>query len=533
MKKDKKEIKDKLLKLTADFCNKYLNDEYKELCKKLINKMSRKRDVPFLRGRIDIWASAVIHAIGRINFLSDSSFEPYITVGDICDYYGTNKSTVSQKATKILKMFNLNYFDEDFSTKDTLEDSPFNKFEQFFTEAFGESDIDLNEPFPLEEINELREYIKDWEEKFIKSKYYGELDDSAKELCEEIINTFSEFMIVIFNEYPENWTEDSIMDCFLVEIPQKLIHPNKNFFENIPAILIKFFEFLDDKNLLRDAGHIAKSINKSKDLFIKNCNDPEQWDTPKSLINRAFEKGFNPDELLNMTTPKELLETGIFDELIEQFNDQHPYNDPLFAGDVWEEGCKECEFFKDKVYQIKISIKGSKPKIWRRVLVRPNIYLFDFHDIIQIVMGWYDAHLHQFIKDGVYYEERPPEGVVDHEDRYSTYYDNMRLCYLFKEEKDKMIYVYDLGDYWEHEVVLEKILPVDKSIKYPVCTAGKMNCPPEDCGGVWGFEELLRVLNNPDDEEYEEMTEWVGGDYDPKYFDKEEVNFILQNRYRC
>ena len=98
-----------------------------------------------------------------------------------------------------------------------------------------------------------------------------------------------------------------------------------------------------------------------------------------------------------------------------------------------------------------------------------------------------------------------------------------------------MSYEYDFGDGWNHEIVLEKILPFDDKVEYPVCIKGKMNCPLEDCGGVWGYADLLKVLKNPQHKEYDELVDWVGDeDFDPEYFDKDEVNELLREKnYGC
>ena len=128
--KDSQAIADKkqrLIELTGAFCDEFLDDEYKQLCEKLINKMSRKRSVPFLTGRIEIWAAAVVYALGSINFLFDSGFEPYASADDICDFFGTKKSTTSQKAKLIRDMFKMRYWDEEFSTADMKESDPFAK----------------------------------------------------------------------------------------------------------------------------------------------------------------------------------------------------------------------------------------------------------------------------------------------------------------------------------------------------------------------------------------------------------------------
>ena len=125
----KEEVKNKekkLLELTGSFCTQELDDDYYQLCEKLILKLGRKRDVPFKSGKIEIWAAAVIHAIGSINFLFDKSFEPYVTAEQISDYFGTKKSTVSNKARQIKDMFKLGYYDTNFSTQKMTENNPFN-----------------------------------------------------------------------------------------------------------------------------------------------------------------------------------------------------------------------------------------------------------------------------------------------------------------------------------------------------------------------------------------------------------------------
>jgi hypothetical protein len=111
-----------------DFADRYLDEDYKMLCRKLIDKMSRKKQVPFLSGRLEIWAAAVVYALGQINFLFDKSFEPYVSATDLCNYFGTSQSTTSQKAKIIRDMFKMRYFDEKFSTKRMLRENPLNEF---------------------------------------------------------------------------------------------------------------------------------------------------------------------------------------------------------------------------------------------------------------------------------------------------------------------------------------------------------------------------------------------------------------------
>lgn len=114
--------------MTGDFCREFLDEEYGQLCEKLIRKMSRKRAVPFLSGRMEIWAAAVVYAIGSVNFLFDKSFKPFATAEDICNFFGTSKSTTSQKAKVIRGMFKMGYYDEEFSTEHMRKNNPFSNF---------------------------------------------------------------------------------------------------------------------------------------------------------------------------------------------------------------------------------------------------------------------------------------------------------------------------------------------------------------------------------------------------------------------
>ena len=128
-KKDKTEIerrKDQLLNLIKEFCMLKLDDDYFELSERLLNKLGRKRDVPFMSGKIEIWAGATIHALGTVNFLFDKSFEPFVTIDEINEFFGTNKSTTGAKSKIIRDLLNIGYFDDEFSTTHIKENNPFN-----------------------------------------------------------------------------------------------------------------------------------------------------------------------------------------------------------------------------------------------------------------------------------------------------------------------------------------------------------------------------------------------------------------------
>jgi hypothetical protein len=118
----------RLIGMTGGFCQQFLDEDYRQLCEKLIRKMSRKRAAPFLSGRVEIWAAAVVYALGSINFLFDKSFEPYATADDLCNFFGTSKSTTTQKSKVIRDLFKMGYYDQEFSTNHMKENSPFSNF---------------------------------------------------------------------------------------------------------------------------------------------------------------------------------------------------------------------------------------------------------------------------------------------------------------------------------------------------------------------------------------------------------------------
>ncbi len=180
-----------------------------------------------------------------------------------------------------------------------------------------------------------------------------------------------------------------------------------------------------------------------------------------------------------------------------------------------------------KIFQIQIALKGFKPKIWRRILVPSDVLLSDFHMIIQTAMGWGNAHLHQFIKNDTYYSERmPDDDFWDEMDNVD--YEKIRISDLLNSEKEKIVYEYDFGDGWMHDIILEKILPMEKHSQLPICLTGKGNCPPEDCGGIWGYADMLEVLKDPKHEEYKSYIEWLGEEFDPVYLDVNEINELFK-----
>lgn len=153
-------------------------------------------------------------------------------------------------------------------------------------------------------------------------------------------------------------------------------------------------------------------------------------------------------------------------------------------------------------HQLKVTLRGVRPPIWRRVVVDGGESLHHLHDVIQAAFGWYDSHLHEFDIDGEHYG-------IPHEDDWTPVRDERRVSIGEIAGAGKIRYTYDFGDNWEHDVIVEKSLPAGEAATVPDCIGGSRACPPEDCGGPWGYTELLKILADPDHPEHAERVEWL------------------------
>ena len=170
------------------------------------------------------------------------------------------------------------------------------------------------------------------------------------------------------------------------------------------------------------------------------------------------------------------------------------------------------------IFQLKISLRDIEPPIWRRVHVE-DCTLEDLHDIIQISMGWEDDHMHAFEVRGVTYSHPDLDEAEDELD--------MTLGKIAEGRTKKFDYNYDFGDDWKHVIQIEKRLPAEEGVRYPRCVEGERAAPPEDCGGPWGYFEILKMLADPKNPKYEERLEWVG-EYDPQACDLVAINKRLR-----
>ena len=173
----------------------------------------------------------------------------------------------------------------------------------------------------------------------------------------------------------------------------------------------------------------------------------------------------------------------------------------------------------DNVYQFKIVLRDTDPPVWRRIQVPETYTFWELHVAIQDAMGWEDYHLHEFTlknpSNGVEADIGIPDEEGDFDDDMLAGWEQ-KIAEWFSIENNKADYMYDFGDGWEHDIILEKILPCDKNIKYPICIDGARACPPEDCGSIPGYEEICQGKH-----EFQEHYK----DFRPEYFNPKEVFF--------
>jgi hypothetical protein len=177
---------------------------------------------------------------------------------------------------------------------------------------------------------------------------------------------------------------------------------------------------------------------------------------------------------------------------------------------------------KPSIYQLKITLLGIQPPIWRLIQVPSTIPLCCLHDAIQAVLGWTDTHLHHFEKHGEYW------GVADEEFEDRNDENKVELRKVLLRVDDSMTYTYDFGDNWRHRILLEKIIRAEMSATRPICVSGRRRRPPEDVGGPSGYQEFLKVLFEPGHEVNERFRAWAGGTFHPEEFDVKVVNTILE-----
>ncbi|MFB9179235.1 plasmid pRiA4b ORF-3 family protein [Dactylosporangium sucinum] len=174
------------------------------------------------------------------------------------------------------------------------------------------------------------------------------------------------------------------------------------------------------------------------------------------------------------------------------------------------------------IYQLRIVLDGVTPPVWRRVLVPGGFTLDRVHRVVQFAMGWGDRHLHVFDADGVQYGVPDPDGLLEVRDELDVRLDAVAQL------GSRLRYTYDFGDWWEHEIVVEDVMPAELDIRYPMCVGGERACPPDDVGGPEGYRDFLAAYGDPTHPEHVAMREWLAKDFDPVAFDAARATALLR-----
>ncbi len=187
-----------------------------------------------------------------------------------------------------------------------------------------------------------------------------------------------------------------------------------------------------------------------------------------------------------------------------------------------------------KLYQLKAALRAITPLVWRRLRVTSDTTIAQLHAVLQIAMGWEDLHLHQFRIHGRAYGIYRDGGISFADDPHQIILADFKL-----HKSERFVYEYDMGDFWQHDIRLEQVLPLDPRKRYPVCTDGDGDCPPEDCGGPWGYRELmaaryslLALLQMQDDQALiaQRLLDWYDGGARPTYDDTEYMDALERMR---
>lgn len=388
----------------------------------------------------------------------------------------------------------------------------------------------------VKDINSLKdeEYFE-LEKEFVNEQPIIQLyiSDFVKvnELSDDIINEIASFAMIIWQSFKNECSELPI-------IPEEIIDRIDEESYNNDIELENSLGFTEDE--------LSSKMEKlNKKIAKKSISNPKEF---LKLLEEEGLQNFLPTLLNNFSNmPQQYIDEYIFSEIIDMEDDyeqnelanmesilrviiksfdtviNHKPIMQVVKSEKKKTGIKKSNPKVKNAYQVKISLDGIKPPIWRRVLVEDDISLDEFHEIILSTMGWDGYHLYDFRIGNLSYQ-------VPHEDDFGmgdADSEQTLLSDIVYKEKQQFKYTYDFGDNWQHTIIIEKILPFDNNQDHPVCIKGKRNCPPEDCGGIWGYQEFLKAINDKNHPEHKEQLEWAGGEFDPEEFDLDEINSFL------
>ena len=181
----------------------------------------------------------------------------------------------------------------------------------------------------------------------------------------------------------------------------------------------------------------------------------------------------------------------------------------------------------EPVVRIRIELEGTDPQVWRSVDVPLSSTLTALHDIIQVTMRWQGAHMFEFVVGDQFYGEPYPDDSAW--DRKVLQAKSIRLKTLVERGVDRFIYVYDFGDNWRHHIILDGVRQGEDQTDYPAFVGGARRAPPDDVGGISGFEAFLEAVTDPRHEDHDQMLEWSDGSFDPEDIDERDIRMIIGN----
>lgn len=173
----------------------------------------------------------------------------------------------------------------------------------------------------------------------------------------------------------------------------------------------------------------------------------------------------------------------------------------------------------EKAFSLRLQVVGCTPRIWRRLLVRESLWLTRLHDCIQVAFDWFDYQTHQFVVDDLRFGNPSRKDEVQVEDDRDVTLADLELA-----SRDRLLYEYHFGEGWQVDIRVEKTVAIEKGTTYPVCIAGDRAGPPEDCGGLEAFHDMLACIKEPHTDLGREWLEWLGPTYDPVACDLEKIN---------
>ena len=276
--------------------------------------------------------------------------------------------------------------------------------------------------------------------------------------------------------------------------------------------------------------------DKLKDVIIQAIKQRVGENASKEEMGEYLKK-LSPMELMelvldvdgNMTDDnrKKMLEADTDyreDDSDEEWNDDYDEEWDGSDDDDWFHGSGKLECMPAlnvKKYTLRIKLRGISPSIWRKIEVPSNVKLTSLAEIIITAMGWYNEHLHQFVTKGraEYYATAKKDDDDDFWGVRRLWGGDYTIGHLLKAEKEKVTFEYDFGDGWEHDVTLSKVEEYADEEQHTVeLISGKRACPPEDCGGVWGYDDLCETMKHPRSKHAKELKEWLGYKFDPEEF---------------